>query len=580
MVVALTGSTAVLLMALLAFGAWRLRARWLDKLESDASNQVAYYAERVGRTFAGAALTARLASSYLGRHAPLRREALSRYLEGVALANPELDRIAVQWNSGTAITCTLEDAQVVFTESDEVPSVQPHGTWVEVNQDREAAYSLPLTGANGESQGVLTVWLSLEGLAKELEPIKSEPGRYGLLLSRAGHLVASSGSPVANQLVAIEHESPPNHSLIEATDPIHQNRAWLIFHPVTGTPLEVVIVYSVHEEMAELQRTLTDLSVIGVLGLLVLAGVSWMAAGRLAAPIATLSELVSRAARGEADVGAERSVERHSREVDEMASSFEALVRELRASVSHQERLASELKVAAELQRSLLPRDLPSGVSFALAAQSRPAREVGGDLFDFFWIDEQHLGLLVGDVSGKGIPAALYVGVSGTHLRVIGLSGQSPCETLARVNLRLCQDDDSDMFLTAFYGVFNVVTGELRYALAGHPPPLLVSSNRAEELPECPGMPLGIVTTVEFEERTVHLQPGQVLFAFTDGVTEARNDSGDLYGDERLQAALAQVERPAAAQLVGCLLEEVDRFVDGHTAADDVTVLCLEYRGE
>lgn len=578
MVVALTGSTAVLLMALLAFGAWRLHARWLDKLESDASNQVAYYAERVGRTFAGAALTARLASSYLGRHAPLRPEAMTRYLEGVALANPELDRIAVQWNSGTAITCTLKDAQVVFTEASEVPSVQPHGSWIEVNQDREAAFSLPLNDLDGESQGVLTVWLSLDGLAEELEPIKSEPGRYGLLLSKAGHLVASSGSPVANQLVAIERESAAEHSLVQATDPIHQRRAWLIFHPVTGTPLEVVIVYGVREEMAELQRTLADLSIIGVLGLLVLAGVSWIAAGRLAAPIATLSQLVSRAARGEADVPAERSVERHSREVDEMASSFEALVRELRSSVSKQERLASELKVAADLQRSLLPRDLPRGSGFALAARSQPAREVGGDLFDFFWIDEQHLGLLVGDVSGKGIPAALYVGVSATHLRVIGLSGQTPSETLARVNQRLCQDDDSDMFLTAFYGVFNVTTGELRYSLAGHPPPLLIGQDGVRELPECPGMPLGIVTGVEFEERGLTLTPGQVLFAFTDGVTEARDGSGDLYGDERLQTAVAQAERPDADNLVRLVFAEIDRFADGHDAADDVTVLCLERR--
>jgi len=239
-----------------------------------------------------------------------------------------------------------------------------------------------------------------------------------------------------------------------------------------------------------------------------------------------------------------------------------------------------ELSIAANIQQSFLPAAAAlTRPEIGLHATMLPAWSVGGDFYDFFPIDEKRLGLVVGDVSGKGVSAALYMTVSRTVLRAIALRGTAPGECLEEVNRSLCRDNRSDLFVTAYYAVLDLGTGELLSANAGHPPALRVDrQGLVTALPPPGSMPLGFFPEADYETTRTVLQPGDVFVLYTDGVTEARNREHDFFGDERLQAYLGQAAGKAAEVVVRGVVEAVQTFTEGAPQADDLTVLAGQYR--
>jgi len=241
------------------------------------------------------------------------------------------------------------------------------------------------------------------------------------------------------------------------------------------------------------------------------------------------------------------------------------------------ERMSRELQLARDIQISFLPKECPHVPGWQICADWRSAREVGGDFYDFIWLDTKHLGLVIADVSDKGVPAALFMALSRTVMRASATDARSPVEALVRANELLTADTSSGMFVTLFYGILDITTGHLKYARAGHNPPLHFDrvGDRVRSL-EAKGIVLGIIEEVSFEERTVTLGAGDALVLYTDGVTEAINSEEEEYGVERLMEIIRAHGESSAAEIIEGIDQGVARFSSGVPQFDDLTLVVVK----
>lgn len=241
--------------------------------------------------------------------------------------------------------------------------------------------------------------------------------------------------------------------------------------------------------------------------------------------------------------------------------------------------LKEELSIAAEIQQTFLPRPISQNNEFRgfyIEAIMTPAREVGGDFFDYFLIDEDRLAFVIADVSGKGVPAAMFMAVSRTVLRVTGKSGLPAGETMRAVNYLLCQDNSQNMFVTTFYGILDTKTGQIEYSNGGHNIPYIVrASGEVIPLPKTKGMALGVFEEAQFEQGSLALESGDSLFLYTDGVTEAMNNQNDLYQESRLESILNTTVNISAPSVIPTVLDNVRKFTEGAEQSDDITMVFL-----
>jgi len=205
------------------------------------------------------------------------------------------------------------------------------------------------------------------------------------------------------------------------------------------------------------------------------------------------------------------------------------------------------------------------------------ARAVGGDFFDFFLVDENRLGVVIGDVSGKGIPAALYMALTRMQVKSTAILGMSPAECFLEVNRVLVRERVSAMFATCFYGLLDLTTGEFQYCSAGHNPPYVTraASGKVEALADVGGIPLGLFDGMGYVNSSVHLMPGDAVFLYTDGVSEAQNIAEEDFSDERVIEGLRANRELDCRALIGEMSRRVALFVDGAPQSDDITMLSV-----
>ncbi len=242
-----------------------------------------------------------------------------------------------------------------------------------------------------------------------------------------------------------------------------------------------------------------------------------------------------------------------------------------------------DLSAATRIQQSILPRTFPPfphRTEFAIYAEMHPAKDIGGDFYDFFFIDETHLGFVIGDVSGKGIPAAIYMAVARTMIKGIASQVLDPGDCLAKVNAMLVPESDASMFVTVFYGVLETTTGIVRYSNGGHNAPYLISREAAViQIESGSGILLGKFAPFDFDTREVRLAAGDRFLMYTDGVTEALNSSHEMYSDERLAHHLSSRRPDTVTSLVQGMVVDVLSFIGRADQSDDITVVSLEYNG-
>ena len=246
------------------------------------------------------------------------------------------------------------------------------------------------------------------------------------------------------------------------------------------------------------------------------------------------------------------------------------------------ERYDHSLRLAGEIQMRMLPSGtvvLPDNSPFAIHAFIRPAKQIGGDLYDFFWNDET-LSFCIGDVTGKGVAAALVMAMTKTLLRAYSVFQYDPARLMSAVNARLSEETDPSMFVTAFCGLLNVRKGKLLYSNAGHEPPLILRAGKpVERLVSKSGIPLGAVRSFKYVVEKVYLQPGDVVLLFTDGVTEAANRHEELFGSQRLHEVIDRCGASDPAFIISEVVAAVDRFAEGVPQSDDIAMVCVQYRG-
>ncbi len=241
--------------------------------------------------------------------------------------------------------------------------------------------------------------------------------------------------------------------------------------------------------------------------------------------------------------------------------------------------IKQELEVARQVQDSVQPKTLPDSETHQVSALIIPAREIGGDFYDYFYLDDHHLGFVIADVSGKGVPAALFTMVTRALLRASLEGFQSPGQCLTLVNDLLCEDNDSCIFITLFFGVLDVHTGDLEYSNAGHNPPRLIHpGGEVVELPQTGNLVLGILAEHEFNNERIRLNPGDTLFLYTDGVTEAEDARPEEFGEDRLDRALTEMSEMTAQEVAEGVVLAVQEFVAEAPQSDDITCLVVRLR--
>ena len=276
-------------------------------------------------------------------------------------------------------------------------------------------------------------------------------------------------------------------------------------------------------------------------------------------------------------------------ELEDLADSFQYMVAELNEYIrdlsrvtAEKERIGAELDVARHIQASMLPcifPAFPERHEFDIFASMTPAKEVGGDFYDFFLVDDDHLAVIMADVSGKGVPAALFMMISKTLLKSAAQSGLSPKAVLEKVNDQLCENNDAEMFVTVWLGILEISTGKMKCANAGHEYPAIMRKGGDFKLfKDKHGFVLAGMEGARYREYELELHAGDRLVVYTDGVPEATNGANTLYGTDRMISALNGARDGSCRQMLEALHRDVDSFVDGADQFDDITMLCIEMK--
>ncbi len=277
-------------------------------------------------------------------------------------------------------------------------------------------------------------------------------------------------------------------------------------------------------------------------------------------------------------------IENLSDAMKQMEKDIETYINDITNITAEKERIGAELNVATQIQADMLPRifpPFPDIDAFDLYASMDPAKEVGGDFYDFFMVDSDHLGLVVADVSGKGVPAALFMVIAKTLIKNRALTGGTPSEILSYANEQLCEGNEAELFVTVWLAILNIRTGKGIAANAGHEHPALRRADGSFELVVYKHSPA--VATMEgmrFREHEFELHPGDTLMCYTDGVTEATNKNDELFGNDRLLAALNKDPDANVEDIIKNVKNDIDAFVGDAPQFDDITMLCLKYKSE
>ena len=276
-------------------------------------------------------------------------------------------------------------------------------------------------------------------------------------------------------------------------------------------------------------------------------------------------------------------------EIEELGDAFNKMtgklnnyIENLAAVTAEKERIGAELDVATHIQASMLPctfPPFPDRDEFDIYATMTPAKEVGGDFYDFFMVDENHIAIVMADVSGKGVPAALFMVIAKTLIKDHTNPDLDLGDVFSKVNELLCESNSGELFVTAFEGVLNITTGEFRFANAGHEMPFIYKKDGTyTPYKTRPGFVLAGMEGMKYKAGQVMLEPGDKIFQYTDGVTEATNADNQLYGMDRLERILHQNADKSPYDLLPAVKADIDKFVGEAPQFDDITMLCLEYK--
>ncbi len=443
--------------------------------------------------------------------------------------------------------------------------------------------------------GIATIDLPVAKLASVVRQITMAGGGYAVLLSQQGRFVTHPDETQVMQ-AHIREANPELGEKIAAgedgwmltRDPLHAREAWVAYAPILDGGLSLAVVFPRDAVLADARRLLLELLALGGFGLALLFAAIVLVARSISKPIRQLAAAARQIAAG--DLETALAVDGRTEEVGHLAGTFNKMTRDLRMQMQElrytttvRERLEGELSAARSIQMSLLPKTFPAFPGrrdFDIHAIVRPAREVGGDFYDFFLIDERRLCVLISDVSGKGVPAALFMAVTKALLKATALSGLPLAQVMRKVNDELCEEADGGMFVTLLVAVLDTATGDIEYSNAGHTSPfLLTNDGEVGPLDGAHGPALALAAGLDFPTVKHRLGIADTLFFFTDGVTEAQSKSREFYTPRRLQIVLRDVFALPVQRITRSVIQDVRAFAADQEQTDDISVLALRWLG-
>lgn len=461
-------------------------------------------------------------------------------------------------------------------------------------------WSVPLLRADGTVRGIVTADLRLRWLDALVRRVEVGRSGFGLIMSRKRRIIAHSHRPgdvISAAERVLDGVSPEERASLEpivermaAGEPgfepieVDGRRYRLTFRPMGHAGWSMAVAYPEDELFEEVGWLRTVQAGLSFGGLAFLTLVVVFLSQRFTRPLGALAASADEMATGNLDaalppVETRDEVGRLARAFHHMRDSLKTYIHDLAETTAAKERLESELKVARRIQADMLPKPTAGGPEdgYELAAMLTPARAVGGDLFDHFREGERVF-FLVGDVSGKGVPAALFMARTKTVFEALAAREADPGVILAAANHNLCAENDAGMFVTAVCGVLDVGSGELTFALAGHDPPVLVpAEGEPASLEVEGGRVLGLIEGSDYPVNRLRLGHRDAVVMFTDGVSEAQNTEGGFFEIDRIVETVRRHRHEDAATVTKTLLEAVRGFAGEAPQSDDITLMTLRF---
>ena len=508
----------------------------------------------------------------------------------------------------------LADVNYDYTKWDwfRIPKNKEKALWGEPYYDEGggnimmATYSVPFyTQVNHKRlfHGVVTADITLVWLENIIDSIKIAGSGYAFIISKDGYVMhhpkmrkgedekLPKAEDIINEVLldnVLSKMRTGKSGFASLIDKKTDAKVWVSFAPIRSSNWSVGIVFPREELMAAtigLHRTVV---MLGFLEFVILFCVIALIASSITHPLRLLARKTNEMSAGNLDIQFPETKSKDevgvlSRSFINMRDSLKKYILELTETTSEKQRMESELEIAKHIQMSMVPRifpPFPDKKELELFAKLVPAKQVGGDLYDYFFLDDDHLCLMIGDVAGKGVPAALFMAKSVTLLKVAAKEMSRPSDILQSVNSELVCENDSCIFVTTFLAILNVKTGELNYANGGHNPPILLRQNREVQLIDDVTSPaLGAIKDSEYVEGKTKLLEGDVLFMYTDGVTEAFDKENNEFSNERLIDEIVKLEKLSVKKIIYKMFEIIKLFSEGAGQSDDVTMLAVRYLG-
>ncbi|MBK5914200.1 SpoIIE family protein phosphatase [Rhodocyclus purpureus] len=629
LILVVTLSTSVIFATMLGFNHLRSRTLIEKEVAASAHNLALASANRVEAALGSVARASENIARHLEKHGSSDRE-VEALLRRVLEDSPEIHGAGVAFEPGALPGPVRPAAPYLYRDGDRIKAVAPEVDLSYRYQDRYqiahelgradwsepyyreggadilmATYSVPFYSGIGEARrirGVVTADISLDQLTQTISAIKVLETGYAFLLSRNGAVVTHPVSDyIMNESIFSLAEAADDSALREVGKRMLRGEsgfvpyrgfggapARLYYGPIPAAGWSLAIVFPENELFAGIRELSVTVAAIGLVGILLIALVVVVIARSITRPLHSLAIAAGRMSGGDFDVALPAQTARD--EVGDLSRAFAAMnrdlqvhIRDLVATTSAKERIEGELSIAHDIQMSILPKMLPpfpNREEFNLFAVIEPAKEVGGDFYDFFQLDENHLCLVIADVSGKGVPASLFMAVTKTLIKATARMGLSPADILCQVNEQIARDNDQSMFVTVFLGVLDLRSGDLAYTNAGHNPPLLMPCQGTPRyLPKSRQLVIGAMEDYPYRAELMRMAPGDRLFLYTDGVTEAMNLQDELYGEERLLSIGSGLQHAPLVDMVEATLANIKAFAGAAAQSDDITIMAIDYLG-
>lgn len=438
-----------------------------------------------------------------------------------------------------------------------------------------ATYSNPIIYRD-ELVAILTIDLTLQKIQEMITAIEILDSGYAFLLSKE-HKILAHKDP---SLVMQDYDA----KLVKHNEIIKEEESWTYYANIKNTKLTLAIVFPIDELFSSLHYMSIIYILLATIGAVLLIVTMILISRRVTEPLRELTRITDDIAKGDFSVKitlpkTQDEIYRLSFAIDTMQKAIKNYIKDLRDATIEQQKIDSELDIARSIQRSMLPKDLAKNEKIRLCAMLKPARAVGGDFYDFFYVDDEHLCFAIADVSGKGVPAAMFMSVTRSYLRAYSSKGLTASEIVEKLNNTIASNNDANMFVTLFLGILNLKSGELNYANAGHDEPYLLSERgEYEKLKAVGNTVVGAFEDLAFRDETIFLTKNSKIFLYTDGVTEAFSKDDEQFSDKRLGEVLNASSSSSLSVTLQNIEKSIANFTKDCEQSDDITMLLLEFK--